>query len=199
MGIGRGRVFSLLAIVLVSACSFPRPADVGDDDAQPGGPGYRLLVGTPALATTGDTIFLDGTFADSATVQFPGGAMQAATVLGPHRATVVIPDAATAGELTVTTGGTTIGPVAFRRTSFALGLQPFRISYEQTDGGRQSPTLRIARASATSEVIGGWLYAVGGSDGVGPLNTLERAAINADGTLDGFDIVRDAALVEARA
>src|ERR1043166_2849412 len=199
MGIVRGRVFSLLAIVLVSACSFPRPADVGDDDAQPGGPGYRLLAVTPALATTGDTIFLDGTFADSATVQFPGGAMQAATVLGPHRATVVVPDAATAGDLTVITGGVTIGPVTFRRATFALGLQPFRIAYEQTAGAQQSPALRIARSAATTAVIKNWLYVVGGVDGSGgALNSGERAAINADGTIDGFEIVGDVALVHAR-
>src|ERR1043166_6729638 len=193
-----GAARCLAAVIVVTSCGFPRPADIAPDSTVEG-PVYQLLALSPAIATTGDTITLEGTFAATVTVQFPGGVMQAATVLGPHRATVGIPDAATAGELTVTTGGTTIGPVAFRRTSFALGLQPFRISYEQTDGGRQSPTLRIPRASATSEVIGGWLYAVGGSDGVGPLNTLERAAINADGTLDGFDIVRDAALVEARA
>ena len=199
MGIVRGRVISLVVVLFASACGFPRPADVGPDDAQPNGPGYRLLAVTPANANTGDTVFLDGTFADSATVQFPGGATQAATILGPHRATVVVPDAATAGDLTVTTGGVTIGPVAFRRMPFALGLQPFRIAYEQTGGGRQSSILRIARSTATAVVIKNWLYVIGGVDsGGGALNSIERAAINADGTVDGFELIGDIALTQAR-
>ena len=151
------------------------------------------------MATTGDTLTLEGTFAASATVQFPGGAMQVASVLGAHRAIVVVPEAATAGDLTVTTGGVALGPLSFRRTTFSLGFQPFRISYEQTGGARQSPTLRIARSSATTAVIQHWLYVVGGADGSGALNSVERAGINADGTIDSFDIVDGTTLVEARA
>jgi N-acetylneuraminic acid mutarotase len=163
------------------------------------GPAYQLLAVTPAIATAGDALTLEGTFAATAMVQFPGGAMQAATVLGEHRATVIVPEAATAGDLTVSTGGVTLGRLSFRRTSFALGIQPSRISYEQTDGARQSSTLRIARSSATTAVIKHWLYVVGGADGAGALNSVERAGINADGTIESFDVVDGATLVEARA
>lgn len=125
--------------------------------------------------------------------------MQPAVMLGEHRATAVVPETATAGDLTVTTGGVTIGPLPFRRTSFTLGLQPFRVSYEQTDCARQSPTLRIARSSATSAVVNGWLYVVGGDSGSGPVNSIERAPTNADGTIGAFDIVGNASLLQARA
>lgn len=147
---------------------------------------------------TGETLTMEGTFAADAMVQFPGGVMQSAVVLGEHRATVVVPETATAGDLTVTTGGVTVGPLPFRRTSFALGLQPFRVSYEQTNGARQSPSLRVARSSATSVVINGWLYVVGGDSDSGPVNSIERAPTNADGTLGPFEIVSDVSLFDAR-
>ena len=188
---------SLLVSLAIASCGYPRPADVPDPDAT-GGPGYQLLAITPAIAMTGETVTLEGTFAATATVQFPGGAMQPATVLGEHRATVVVPETATAGDLTVTTDSVTVGPLPFRRTSFGLGLQPFRASYEQTDGARHSPVLRIARASATATVVKGWLYVVGGTDGAGAHNSVERAAINADGTIGSFELVGDVGLSDAR-
>jgi hypothetical protein len=176
-----------VALVVVS-CGFPRPPDVG----------YQLLSIEPAIATTDDTITLEGTFGASATVQFPGGATQAATILSEHRATVVVPAAATAGDLTVTTDGVTIGPLPFRRTSFALGLQQFRASYEQADGGRQGVPLATARSASTAVVVGGSLYVLGGADSSGPLSSIERAPINADGTIGSFSVAAEATLATAR-
>jgi hypothetical protein len=184
---------------VIGSCGFPRPADV-DPDGGPGATGqpYQLLSIEPAIAATDDTLTVEGTFAASATVHFPGGVAQAATLLGEHRATVVVPAAATAGDLTVTTGDVTVGPLPFRRTSFALGLQPLRASYEQADGGRQSATLATVRSAATTVVVGGWLYVLGGSGGSGPLDSIERAFLNADSTIGSFDPVAETALTTAR-
>src|SRR6185295_18507985 len=99
MGLTRGCVCGLLALLLIGSCGFPRPADVVAEDASPVAPTYQLLAVSPAIASTGDTLTLEGTFSDSATVQFPGGVVQPATVLGEHRATVVVPETATAGDL----------------------------------------------------------------------------------------------------
>jgi N-acetylneuraminic acid mutarotase len=188
-----------IALLVVASYDFPRPADVPDPDgAVTPTPTYQLLSVEPAIATAGDSIMLEGTFAASATVQFPGGVTQAANVLGEHRATVVVPMTASAGDLTVTTGGVTVGPLRFRRASFGLGLQPFRSRYEQVDSARQSPVLQVARSSATTVVLGRWLYVIGGDDGSGATNSVERASVNADGTLSAFSIVTDTGLAEAR-
>lgn len=198
MGLLRACVHVVVAFV-VASCGFPRPADVPDDGATSADPTYQLLAVTPAIATTDDTLTLEGTFASTATVRFPGGAVQAATVLGAHRATVIVPAAATAGDLTVTTGDVTVGPLAFRRTSFALGLQHFRASYEQADGGRQSPALATPRLAAASLLVKNWLYVLGGTDGLGALGSIERAPINADSTIGSFDLVTTTLLATPRA
>jgi hypothetical protein len=190
----------LIAALLLASWSCSNPPDVdpgGDDDTPPGGLGYQLLAVRPAMAAAGDTLTLEGSFGDTATVQFPGGTVQTATLLGKHRATVIVPEGATAGDLTVTSAGTTLGPLTFRRVSFALGLQPFRISYDQTAGARQSPQLRIARFGATASVTSSWVYVVGGTASTGPVHSVELAATNADGTLDAFDLA-NASLVQAR-
>ncbi|HEX2690865.1 MAG TPA: hypothetical protein VHN14_29835, partial [Kofleriaceae bacterium] len=188
----------VVALVIVS-CGFPRPADV-EPDGGSNAPGqtYQLLSIEPAIAVTDDALTLEGTFGASTLVHFPGEAVQAATILGEHRATVTVPASATAGDLTVTTGDITVGPLPFRRTSFALGLQQFRASYEQTDGGRQSASLATARSAATALVVGGSLYVLGGADSGGVLGGIERAPINADGTIGSFDIVADTGLATAR-
>ncbi len=111
-----------------------------------------------------------------------------ATVLGPGRAEVRVPPDATAGTLHVrTAGATATSPIRFRRASFALGLQPFRARYEQADYARQTPSLTTARVHAATFQSGLWLYLLGGADASGaPLNSIERAMINADGTLGAF-------------
>ncbi len=192
-----GCVCALVVSVVVGACGFPRPADVGSDATTPG-PVYQLVSIEPAIATTDDTIALEGTFAGSVTVHFPGGVDQAATLLGEHRATVVVPAAATAGDLTVITGDVALGPLPFRRTSFTLGMQQFQAPYEQTGGGRQGVSLASARSAATAVVVGGWLHVIGGADGSGALDSIERAPLNADGTIGSFDRAADTTLAVAR-
>src|SRR5690606_14307 len=112
--------------------------------------------------------------------------------------TVVVPDAATAGDLSITTGGVTVGRVPFRRTTFPMGLQRFLPSYDQASGAQQPPTLAIARSNATSAVVKGYLYVLGGDSNGTPLSSIERAVINADGSLGTFSAV-PVALVTPRA
>ena len=188
------------SILLVAACGFPHPAEHSTDgaaDASPDAPsdapapcpsgGCQLLAIEPSIANTGDTIMLEGTFGTSATVTFPGGATAQATVLGPHRATAIVPAGATAGDLAVTSGGTTVGPVSFRRASFQLGLQQFQLFDEQTLGGRQMPSLVTGTNAQALVATHGFVYVAGGFNGTStPIATVERAPIQADGSLGAF-------------
>jgi hypothetical protein len=140
----------------------------------------------PSPTVTGAVLTLEGTFSGATTVNFPGAGAQTATVLGPHRASVVVPASATAGDLTVTSNGQLTAAVPFRRASFALGLNAPGAHYEQTDFGRQIPRLGVPRAGHSATVIREFLYVVGGAGGGGPAGPVERATINADGTLSAF-------------
>jgi Kelch motif protein len=184
-----------VGLLAAMACGFPRPADVGDDTSNTA---YQLVALEPATATTGDTITLEGTFGQTAIVHFPGNASQPANVLGPHRATGIVPAGATAGGLTVETGGTMVGPLPFRRTSFALGLQAFEEPSTQVNGARQGSTLVMGRSGHTAAVIGNVVYVLGGYSGGSYLDSVERATINADGSLGPFAPVPGVALATAR-
>src|SRR5262249_48106723 len=131
--------------------------DGGNHDAPP--PGSPMLAAVePAVAPAGATITLEGTFKDPTTVNFPGGVTAAATVLGPHRATVIVPGTATSGTLNVTTGGLDTGSVPFRTTSFTPKLANFRAMFEQLDVARPAPVLATKRTGATAAVAGHYLY-----------------------------------------
>ncbi len=171
-------------VLVVASCGFPRPPDVPDptmDDTS-----CQLTAIAPEIANTGDTITLEGTFGDTGVVNFPGGASVAATILGPHRMRAVVPATATAGDLTISTCDSMVGPVRFRRASFALGVGLFATTHDQAVGARQLVTLANSRSSHASLVIGGYLYVLGGVSGNGSLNSVERALINADGSLGRF-------------
>ncbi|MDB4956369.1 MAG: hypothetical protein JWO36_3938 [Myxococcales bacterium] len=180
--------------VLVAACGFPQPGRVNGDGGTDGQPGIdtpvtctecQLVAVRPAVANTGATLTLEGTFADAVDVTFPGGAHVAAAVLGTHRATVIVPASATAGLLTVSSGGAT-STQPFRRASFQLGLSHF-YPYEQADTARQMPVLVQPRRGHNAAVVGGYVYVFGGEDGSSStLGSVERALINADGTLQTF-------------
>lgn len=199
---------ALLPLLATLACNFPRPTGddmpgddtPGDDGPAPGADtAYQLRAAEPAVATTGQTLRLEGTFGTSATVHFPGGATQPATILGPHRATVTVPEGATAGDLTVETAGTTLGPLPFRRTTFALGLQPFESPFAQSNGQRQRAQLAVPRAGHTAVAIGNYMYAIGGTSLGSYLSSVERALINADGSLGMFNVMQDVTLTAPRA
>src|SRR3569623_1966719 len=191
-------------ILILAACKYPAlPALNGGDDGGAGSdalpPGAPMLAAVePAIATVGTTIALEGTFSDPMTVEFPGGATATATVLGPHRATVVVPTGATSGPLDAMTGGVTTGSVAFRTPSFVPGLAAFRTNFVQVAAARMAPVLAVPRSGAGAVVVGHDLYVIGGMTGTTPLGTVEHALINADGTLGTFSIVTGVALVTAR-
>ena len=191
-------------ILILAACKYPAlPSLNGGDDGGAGSdalpPGSPMLAAVePAIATVGTTIALEGTFSDPMTVEFPGGATATATVLGPHRATVVVPTGATSGPLDAMTGGVTTGSVAFRTPSFVPGLAAFRTNFVQVDAARLAPVLAVPRSGAGAVVVGHDLYVIGGKTGTTPLDTVEHALINADGTLGTFSIVTGVALVTAR-
>lgn len=189
--------FRLTCMVLVIAsCGFPRPPDISDPTM--GDATCQLVAITPEVANTGDTITLEGTFGDTGVVNFPGGASVTANVLGPHRMRAIVPDSATAGDLTVTTCGSTVGPLRFRRTSFALGVGVFSTTHDQAVGARQLATLANPRSNHASLVIGGYLYVLGGVSSSGSLNSVERALINADGSLGRFVAVPGVTLATPR-
>jgi N-acetylneuraminic acid mutarotase len=119
-------------------------------------------------------------------VNFPGGVTATATVLGPHRATAIVPATATSGTLSVTTGGIDTASVPFRTTPFVPKLANFRTQFEQTDAARPAPVVATARAGASAAVAGNWLYVIGGKSGTTYLSNVERAMINGDGTLGAF-------------
>ncbi|HMG56212.1 MAG TPA: hypothetical protein VK601_22085, partial [Kofleriaceae bacterium] len=165
--------------------------------------GAALTAISPTLASSGDTITLEGTFGrapapyPAVNVRFPGGATQPATVLGDHRATVMVPASATDGDLTVVIGDTAMSPLAFRHAPFPLAVGTFG-NAGQPGEARPAAAPLTPRSSHTSLVIGGQVYVIGGiSQGV-PINTVERAAINADGSLGPFAVVGTATLVTAR-
>src|SRR3569623_165230 len=191
-------------ILILAACKYPAlPALNGGDDGGAGSdalpPGAPMLAAVePASATVGTTIALEGTFSDPMTVEFPGGATATATVLGPHRATVVVPTGATSGPLDAMTGGVTTGSVAFRTPSFVPGLAAFRTNFVQVAAARMAPVLAVPRSGAGAVVVGHDLYVIGGMTGTTPLGTVEHALINADGTRGTFSIVTGVALVTAR-
>lgn len=172
--------------VAIASCGFPPPPEIGSGND--GSTTCQLVALIPAIANTGDTITLEGTFNGSVAVVFPGGEAITATAIGSHRAQVAVPSSATAGDLTVSACGATLGPLSFRRASFALGLQPFSSNYEQTAGARQFPALTTPRDSHTSIVVGSYLYVVGGRGSAGSLNSVEQALVNADGTLGAFGV-----------
>jgi hypothetical protein len=83
-------------------------------------------------------------------------------------------------------GGTTNGTSlldSVERAAINLdgSLDPFRIL--------SGVNLLTARRNFTSIVLGGYLYALGGSGTSGDLDTIERAAIGADGSLAPFEVM----------
>jgi hypothetical protein len=191
----------LLGLLVAASCDFPRPADVGpakDGSDDPGITTCQITAISPSIANTDDPITIEGTFADVVTVNFPGGTSVAATLLGPHRASVRVPATATEGDLTVTTCGSTLGTLSFRRASFALGLGKFVDVYDQAAVARQYPRLVVPRDSHTTTVIGNHLYVAGGAGRSGSLDSVEQALVNADGTIGRLAVVPDVTLVSPR-
>jgi hypothetical protein len=159
------------------------PTDVGCGMTADCGP-PSIFALSPSVAGTGQVIAIEGRFgaATAATVHFPG-TNAAADSVTPTRLLVTVPFQATAGDLTVSVGTQATGPLFFRRVSFATGPMQFRRAYEQTTYARTMPTLRSPRRGAAVAVTDGFVWLFGGTDGGGAASSVERAMINADGTL----------------
>lgn len=189
-------MYRLLGVALVmSACGFPKLPALGDGAAGGDAPGDSSIgSGSSALLAAidqpfgriGDTITIEGDFPDGLVVEFPGGVTANATLLGPNRATVVVPDGATTGRLSIGNGPASSLP--FRATSFYLFLGLFDDNYHQTEYARAMPQYQIT--NAVTVVSDDFVYVLGGATTVGTTTSatdkIARARINADSTLDDF-------------
>lgn len=131
----------------------------------------------PDVAPTGATIVLEGNFGGAVTVNFPGGASVAATVLGSGRAVATVPAGATGGTLSVTTGGSTVGPVYFRRTSFTPKMGVFSPHSTQDAYAHAMPKLVEKRAVPACTVARGSLHVFGGYNGSVAIASAERMRV----------------------
>lgn len=147
---------------------------------------YLASVNT-VLAQAGDSVLLNGTFGSTATVAVGGVAASGVVSRGAGRIEFTVPAGATAGDVSVTTGGKTTSYGTLRRVGFTLGMDEFRSEYEQENHGRQMPFHATARAHATWFSTDRWWYVIGGANASGTaLRSVERAMINADGTVGEF-------------
>jgi serine/threonine protein kinase len=172
-------------------------ADPWRNDCTPYGHANRLFSVTPSIAPGGATITLEGLFGSAANARFAGAAPVPVTAISPNHAIVQVPTSASGGELTVARWSGQVGAAPFRRTSFPLGIGVFERYYEQAEEARSTPTLTAPREFHSSLVIGNSLYIIGGYHGEFR-SSLERATINADGSLSFFAIVPNTTLQTAR-
>ena len=137
------------------------------------------------FTTASDTVTIEGSgFVSGANVTFPGGVTAPATVISSQRLTATVPATAGNGVLTVNQNGSASNSVAFRRASFAVGVDPMR-NYEQAEYGHLTPM--ITPRFGTSAVVGDkYVWVIGGFDSTTGNNIVEQALINADGTIGGF-------------
>ena len=137
------------------------------------------------LAAAGDTITLEGKFADPTEVTFPGGTKATATLLGPDRATVVVPSDAGEGQMAIVSNHSPAVSLPFRRTTYAVEVQSFRQSYEQVSYARQMPQMSEGRFWTAAVAGDRYVYVLGGTTSVTADSgvSVEEAMINADGTL----------------
>jgi hypothetical protein len=95
----------------------------------------------PAIAEAGDVVTLEGRFEAGAMVRFPGSAQPVAPsgIAGTGRLQATVPADATVGDLVVVSGGARSNGVPFRRTTYAIELQPFSTAFSQTVTARAMP------------------------------------------------------------
>jgi hypothetical protein len=154
----------------------------------------------PSIAHAGDVITLEGRFAPNLSgmvVVFPGAGTATPNIMGPNRATVVVPASATAGVIGVQLAGTT-SPLKqpFRRATFNFALGDFRQNYEQPLYARPMPQLNIPRSMGDQAVVlDQTLMVYGGTpNGNGPspqpsaIPQVEEADVAADGEVGLFNI-----------
>lgn len=172
-------VVALVPLVVGGACKYPEPPDQCD--------GYCAIFAIDRpLARPGDTITLEGNLDRAMRVAFPGdtGEQPALATYGAHRATVVVPANTTAGRVGARGNSNYTESLPFRATTFALELQPFRSTYEQTNGGRfLGARAGFARSDASVAVAGDLVYLIGGNGPGGLESTIDVAVAGPDGSL----------------
>lgn len=162
----------------------PPPSDQAVD-LTGGGPVAPILYSvTPATATAGQTVELEGVFGPGLEVVFAGSAAVNATVIGTTRAHAVVPAGVTSGNVYAHNSGGSSVTMPFRRTTFSLGVNFWRSDYEQPLYGRRMPSLQTARAQFGLVNSGTHVYLIGGAAATPAVATIESALINLDGTLD---------------
>lgn len=137
----------------IDNCATTANADQASDDgvrgnlcggAQSDLPSPTMLLAAvhPEIAEAGDLVTVEGRFAAGATVLFPGStqAVAPSTISGTGRLQVAVPADATVGDLVVVAAdGGRSNALPFRRTSYALEVQPFSSAYPQTATARAMP------------------------------------------------------------
>jgi len=166
-----------LLVVALTACGFPKPADLCD------GPCGMFEIDR-SIVNAGDELWLEGTFEDGTLINFPGiYNSQPFNARYEHRASVIVPEAATSGDLSITTrSGAVDGKLPFRRTTFKLTLQPFTAVNEQNDYARSNYLDRV-HVGGAAVTIGSRVYLLGGEVGGAPTADVEVAAAGLDGSL----------------
>ena len=187
------------AVLALFGCGHSSPVTSGDGgvDSSPtdGSPPLVELLGvSPPLARVGSTVTLEGNFSGEGVVHLPGGTSSPITVLGSHRATMVVPPSTTFGSLT---SGATMAGVAFHAVPYQLGVQPFE-DYEETESTREPNLLAKPLYGHGTVVVNNSIYVIGGQDGNQFLAEVEQATINDDGSLGAFSVLPDVSLVTAR-
>lgn len=182
----------------ISADAPPDPivVDAGVDAPVNAGPppATQIFNTWPKIANPGSTLMLEGTFAGDAVVRFPGGATATMNALSAHRASVVVPFGAELGHLALQ--ATPDSHVMFHAHDYQLGFQKFE-PYEQTDTARQPGLLAEGVHGHGSVTIGKYVYVIGGYNGTFSTH-VQRATLNADGTLGNFAIVPGVSLIHGR-
>jgi N-acetylneuraminic acid mutarotase len=142
---------------------------------------------TPRHVATGQQITIHGRFpGPPSAILFPGGTAATPDASELTRILVTVPAGALPGRVKMSFGALDLFSPPVRRATFAYGLQPFFPYYDQTGYARVAQGMQTARADFTSAIHDGFVYVFGGQGMATALDTVERALINADGTLFRF-------------
>jgi N-acetylneuraminic acid mutarotase len=154
-----------------------------------------LFEAHPRFGVADARLHLEGSFAQSMSVDFTNAVGISPSEVGAHRAVVSVPASALTGWLTAECGA----PLEFQKLTYAPGIRTFRADYDQSGYGARSAQLRLSRAGLASVKVGAALYVIGGSSANGWETSSERAVINADGSLGQFAPATGSALTIPRA
>ena len=139
------------------------------------------------LSGTG-TVVLEGRFGGQVSVVLPGDVTVQPEMLGPTRAVVTVPPSTPSGTIAVSAGRVTSGALDLTVTTYAAAPSTFRNRAEQIGSMRDLPRLTRARQEIAAVRVGQFVYVIGGAnDDSGPgLTSIDRARVNADGSLSAF-------------